>query len=189
MRKDDKKNNHLKIDDTLLNLIKDYHDIEGYEVIAFFSDLAKQMRDLEGNIANKNKVRHTVGKRYKNTWITSKVHEADKKYYDYDAYALRGFYPGTKIPFKMTGVKQKNWGLACWKVVIGNKDKSSNFNSKVLESIDELMSEAILLDEVNEDQVKQIYTHRTFRCMRPKGMPLFKKAKNVKNRTNTSKES
>ena len=176
MRKDDKQRNHLKIDDTLLNLIKDYHDIPSYEVISFFSDLSKQMRQLEGNIANKNKIRHTVGA-YKNKWITTKVKDVDKKHYDYDAYALRGFYPGTKIPFKMTGVKQHDWGLTCWKVVIGNKDKNTNFRPSTLEKLQELMSEAILLDQVNEKEVEQIYKNKTFKCMRPKGMPLFKKSK------------
>ena len=90
----------------------------------------------------------------------------------------------------MTGVKQDDWGTVCWVVAIGDKDKNTSFNKHNLELAEEIMSEMILLDNVPEESFDSVYKKKNFRCMRPKGLPLLKKAKkDVKERTNTSKES
>jgi len=179
-RRDDN-DNHLKIDDTLISLINDYHDVPTVEIICFFNDLAKQMGQLEGNIVNKNKVKRRMGvdKSGKYRWITEEATPDHARYYDYDAYAFRGYYPGSKIPFKMSGVKQGDWRVACWVVAIGDKNKTTSINRDELVELEEVMSDIILLDQVFPEDVNGVYKKKTFRCMRPKGMPLLKKAKDV----------
>lgn len=169
----EEKRNHLRIDDTLISLITDYHEVSSAEAICFFNDLATQMTKTDGNVVNKNMAKRRMGVNKQGVWrwITSGGVK-----YDYNAYAFRGFYPGTKIPFKMSGFVNV-CATACWVITIGNKNKNTCLQSHDLKKLEEIVSEAILLDDCDLDQVEKIYKNKTFRCMRPKSMPLLKKAK------------
>lgn len=168
---------HLKLDDTLINLLQDYHDISPAEAITFFHGLSLDMIENEGNVINKNKNSEKIFTRSNGTtaWRSAVVKPASAIVYDnYDAYAFRGFYPGSKIPFKLSGVKAE-FGC-CFVVSIGNKNKNQSVHPDVITKIKEAVSEAILLDA--EPVIEEhIYKSKTFRCMRPKGMPLMKKSK------------
>ena len=163
---------HLKMDKTFVDLVRDYHDVSSNDIITYFHDLMKQMVSMDGNVVNKEKASVPIGHRIKNRWKTvdSDLH------LDYDAYCLRGFYPGSKIPFKMTGVKRTDF--ACFVVKIGDKDKELKFNQKVLTELEQTVAESILLDkEVDEDK---FYKPTAFRCMTPKGMDKLEKSKDGK---------
>lgn len=182
---------HIKIDDIVLSLLNDYHNITPLEAIAFFSNLAKQSSEVEGNIVNKNK-RMVKGynRRYqKETYKTVKIVQTSAPLFPwdaeptYDAYSLRGFYPETKIPFKLSGVKQDSF--ACFVVALGNKNKVTKINMKEINSINEVVTEAILLDGKLEDISDDFYKVKNFKLQRPKGLPLLKKVKNDKKKENT----
>src|SRR5690606_22301154 len=88
-------------------------------------------------------------------------------------YVLRGFYPETNIPFKMTLCQFDSIGTARGKVIIGLKEHYTKIESDVIERYGDAASEAILLDtEVPEDK-KIEYQYRQFKAMRPKGMELY----------------
>lgn len=177
-------NNHLRIDDTLISLISDYHNVSVGEVISYFHGLVKQMAQVQGNVVNKNKAiipqgRDKHGRRTYSHKKNFKIDASGERFYDYDAYALRGYYPGSKIPFKISGIKQAEWRTACWVVAIGDKDKNSCFANKELHKLDEIVSEAVLLDELDKEAVEKIYKKKQFRCMRPEGLPLLNKGEDV----------
>lgn len=193
-----KGNVHLRVDDIILSLLSDYHGISPVEAIDYFRTLAKQMTEVDGNIVNKNRasVRTRKTKYFKNGWRTVTKQKYDKaanytsvanpfgnqrSFEDaiasYDAYSLRGFYPGSKVPFKMSGVKQKDASISCFVIKMGNKDKQTKFNVNKLSELDQIMADAVLLDEKPHNIAPDYYKVKSFRCQRPKGLPLLKKAK------------
>lgn len=163
----------IKVNDTLLNLLNDYHDISPAEAVVFFNDLSKKMIEHEGNVVNRRK--KAICNRGRNTWITVDNSEADK--YDdlYEAYAFRGFYPGTKLPFKLSAVLNKH--MCCCAVSIGNKNHGTSFSENTIKHLEQVVADSILLDKKPEEISSDVPKLKTFRCMRPKGMDLLKKGK------------
>lgn len=175
--KEEKNRIHLKLDDTLINLLQDYHDISPAEAITFFHGMAKDMMENEGNVVNSTKYSEKLFTRANGTtaWKSKAQNSPIPFTETFDAYALRGFYPNSKIPFKLSGVKA-NFGC-CFVASIGNKNKNQSVHPEGLDKLEEIVSESILLDVDPSDIEQTIYKTKTFRCMRPKGMPLLKKSK------------
>ena len=106
-------------------------------------------------------------------WQVSKTDEHNH------VWVVRGFYPETKIPFKVSIVWNKSFeGKELFtKVTLGDKTKTTRFNPTDINKYTNEMADAILLDK-NVKTLEQIpYARKTFRCMKPKGMELLKKAK------------
>lgn len=179
----------IKVDDLLLSMLKSYHDLDASEVISFFGERVNEMFESEPNITNKSKqpktlyldnvVKKTVtfGHKYKSTQtgFNIKLHQMDVG--ENKVYVLRGYYPETHIPFKMTLVKFKDYAVAHGKVKIGLKDHHTKFDETEITEYNENVSEAILLEKEVEEEKKLQYEYRKFKCMRPKGMKLYHEKK------------
>lgn len=177
----------LKVDDLLMKLLKDYHNIDASDVLSFFDERANEMFESEPNITNRSKkpVTHfvnnkteTFAHKYKNKSTSAfKKHLANIDVGKNKVYVLRGYYPETHIPFKMTLVKFHEQPTAISKVIIGLKEHHTRFNKKDISEYNNAVSEAILLStEVKEDD-KIKYEYRKFKCMKPKGMDLYHEKK------------
>jgi len=92
---------------------------------------------------------------------------------DNKVYVLRGFYPDTHIPFKMTLVQFEANLPARGKVMIGLKNHYTLIEEENINDYNEAISEAILLNGNVKDDSKVKYEYRKFKCMRPKGMELY----------------
>lgn len=184
------KDHGIKVDDVLLYLLKEYHGVTASEALSFFTDRVSEMKQLEPNITDKSRPStiqfRALDKRTVQTrWTNNNTMRRTNPYHDPRAkyYVLRGFYPDTNLPFKMVvvragtgdgyGIREQGDVLHC-KVVMGMKPHFSTFNSGEVNRYKEGVSEAILLDEPT-DNVKEVrYTYRNFKCMRPKGMELYR---------------
>lgn len=174
MKKNAESNLHIKFDDTLISLIHDYHGVSPSEILSYFGDLCRQMTNTDGNIANSEKksvkTRTKRAGKFVNEWRTEKGNAG------YDAYAFRGYYPNSKIPFKISGVKQgDDSAWACFVIAIGDKNKVSKLTNQAIEELNELVAESILLGKKPEDLSDKTYKIKPFKCMRPKGLPLLRK--------------
>ena len=94
-----------------------------------------------------------------------------------DVYVLRGFYPNTHLPFKLTLVKFSRFGEARAKVILGLKDHNTTIRTDEVEAYQEAISEAILLGNEVEEEAKIKYSYRAFKAMRPCGMQLYHEKK------------
>ena len=167
----------IKIDDTLISLINDYHSISHSEIISYFGTLCEHSLKCEANIMNDKKTL-TSGyskKQGKMLWFTRQINPCAETNH---VWVLRGFYPDTKIPFKMSIVMFKQFGstekIYSCKVLMGNKTSITPISLDIIKEYNERVAEATLLDTLED--VKDIeYKVKPFKCMRPKGMPLLKK--------------
>jgi len=171
--------NRIKVNDIFLSLLKDYHGIEASEALSFFNQSANNMLEVEPNITKASRTVCTAfDKAAKRTELmpTDFFNLTDKK-----IYVLRGFYPATSIPFKMSLVVVANPLLGSdnsfIKVSLGNKDHFSYIDSTEIDKYNNAVSESILLNQVTPNDIKIKYKYRNFKCMRPRGLPLFKKGK------------
>lgn len=181
----------LKFDDLLLSMLKGYHNLDASEVASFFGERAKEMLKCEPNITNQSRSPKTVYMERRGQGKT--VTMGHKHYYNQKGintslqkmdvgnnkvYVLRGFYPDSHIPFKMTLVQFDGIGTARGKVLIGLKDHHTKIESDVIEIYNEAAAEAILLSAEVPHEAKIDYKYRQFKCMRPKGMELYREASN-----------
>lgn len=183
MTNEEKLHVNLKIDHCMFHILQNYHNITPLEAVNYFSELADQMSEGPGNIANDETRAVRTTKRDKNTgrrvggWRTEKtIKSTFNGDTSHNAYCLRGFYPGTKLPFKMTGVKltdKNNRGHVCYVIKIGDKDQVSNFNRDRLRKIKEATAEGILLDKKPEEINDKLFKIKPYKCMRPNHMPLL----------------
>jgi len=179
----------LKVDDLLLRLLKDYHKLDASEVASFFGERAMEMLKCEPNITENSRSPKTIyvdshvgktvtlGHKYKKNQrgMTINLYKMDVA--DNKVYVLRGFYPESNIPFKMTLCQFGGLGTARGKVIIGLKEHHTRIDSDVVEVYNEAASEAILLGGDLDDNKKIDYEYRQFKCMRPKGMKLYHERK------------
>lgn len=179
----------IKVDDLLLSMLKSYHDLDASEVISFFGERANEMFESEPNVTNKSrkprtyfvdgntKKTVTFGHKYNKsqTGFNTRLQEMDVG--KNKVYVLRGYYPETHIPFKMTLVKFDGYALAHGKVKIGLKEHHTKFDETEISEYNENVSEAILLEKEVEQDKKLQYEYRKFKCMRPKGMKLYHEKK------------
>lgn len=151
---------NVRIDDTLISLISDYHGIKPIEVIATFSGYINSMLNNEGNINEYNMM-----------WKGDRLVRQKKTESDKQCYALRGYYPNTKVPFKISGVNSH--GYANFVVALGDKNRHTKFTQENLKKIEDIVAENILLDSKTDDD--NLYKQKNFKCMRPEGLPLLSK--------------
>jgi len=185
----EKNNYQIKVDDMLLYLLKEYHDIDASDALTFFSERVVDMKYLEPNVNSKSwipKINYsTMDGR------TSQGKFGHGRYGNNDTakfYVLRGFYPDSNIPFKMVAVYSTDKshevpyahspvpaGIVMHvKVMIGMRPHWSSFNSKTINKYKESVCESIMLDQPVLGSDKIDYKYRDFKCMRPKGMPLYR---------------
>ena len=161
----------IKVDDLLLRLLNDYHDVDASEVVSFFGSRAKEMLKCEPNI-NENNKRNVVA--YSHRHNKTQAADCIKQFVkENKVYVLRGFYPETHIPFKMTLVKFNDFDTARAKVIIGLKEHYSTFDEDKIKAYEDAVSEAILLSKEVDDTAKLDYKYRDFKAMRPKGIELY----------------
>lgn len=204
---EDKNRVHLKIDEVIFNLLKDYHNVTPIEAVTFFKDMAYDMLQVEGNIANRTVARVNRGRGWQTIKKENEKPEDTEKHrnihnnlfgtyrgarpsFDYDAYCLRGYYPGSNVPFKMTGLNIPGQNTKCFVIALGNTNKiPAKFNVKKISELDQAVADAILLDESPDKLLPDFHKVKSFRCQRPKGLPLLKKAANDKKKKENNKKS
>lgn len=180
MKEARKDNYSLKIDDMLLSLLNDYHKLNASEVASFFGERAEEMMKSTPNITVKSKSHMTVynatdGKTV-NIPARRHIYPTTNFASSNDVYVLRGYYPNTNIPFKMTLCRLKGeLSSGCYgKVKLGNTGHHTSFTSDFIDKYNSEVAEAILLSS-DTKEVKQIpYTYRKYKCMRPKEMSLYR---------------
>lgn len=180
----------IKVDDVLLHFLKEYHDVDASDAMSFFTDRVNEMKMCEPNITDKSRP-STIGfktlekRTVQVPWAKNRMMRKNNPYSDPQAnfYVLRGFYPETHIPFKMTvvrattqdayGIRSAGDVLHC-KVIMGMKPHFSTFNSGEVNKYKNHVAEATLLDAPVDPTTKVKYQSREFKCMRPKGMDLYR---------------
>lgn len=189
------RNYNVKIDDMLLYLLKEYHQVDASDALTFFTERVSEMKELEPNINAKSHRPHIKYANIDNRTVQAKF---GTQSYDNDDtakfYVLRGFYPNSNLPFKMVAVystdktspqtpffngKPKSGEVLHVKVMIGMKPHWTIIDSQSISKYKEDVSDAILLDQPVREENKIAYKYRGFRLMRPKGMKLYY-AKNKK---------
>lgn len=195
MKEKEKGKVHLVIDNIVIDLITDYHDLTHSQVVTYYRELISQSIESPGNIANETKCPKLLfRKKGQPIYKTVKLDEATiiaHQNYVYNPFAspdnvphnfvwvVRGYYPGSKIPFKLSVVQHREFephDYFC-KVVLGDKTKATRFNDEQINSYQEEVAEATLLDKDFKSLEQIPYNRKTFKCMRPKGIPLLKKSK------------
>lgn len=175
---------HMTIDNMLLNLITDCYKVEYADIASHFLQLATQTFHSEANIMGP--LKPPTGKTIRNR-LTGKYIQICKKVdepqpVDVSIWVVRGFYPETGIPFKMTCWQQSQTGnpfgmsgISGCKITLGafgDKTNKATINVDAIGKYTQEVAERIILDQPIEDLVKpkNIY-EQTFRCMTPKGIP------------------
>lgn len=163
----------IKVDDLLITMLKDYHEIEPSEVFSFFGARLKEASTKEINITDKSRKRDiTMRRRNGSVGHGGKMMSHSAVRFS----VLRGFYPNTKMPFKMV-IVLSNTGVEPYaKIQLGVKDEFTFADSASIDRYDIASAEHALLDKPIDDEHKVKYVFKKFKCMRPKGMLLYKKA-------------
>lgn len=184
------RNYNVKIDDMLLYLLKEYHQVDASDALTFFTERVSEMKELEPNINAKSR-RPNI--KYTNIDNRTTQGRFGTRNYDDDGtakfYVLRGFYPDSNLPFKMVvvystdktynnssfiGCKPEPGEVLHVKVMIGMRPHWSIIDSQSIDKYKEDVSEAILLDQPVREENKIKYKYRNFKCMRPRGMELYR---------------
>jgi len=180
-RKQKEVNFNLKIDDVMVSLICNYHNIHHAEVLSFFGNLVETcLKDIKPNISN-NEVALSISFNRRSKKMQYRKTKIDlSKLIEYtNIWVVRGFYPNTKVPFKLSltqrvGVTFDSEGdMSFAKVTLG-KPSLSNVSSDAIHRTNELLAESELLDIPIDDE-KIEYKVKSFRTMTPKGLKKFKK--------------
>lgn len=180
-----RRNYNVKVDDMLLHLLNEYHNIDASDATSWFCDRVEEMKDLQPNITSKSRSSNIKYDNLDKRTVQAPQHK--RAQYDpglrNNFYVLRGFYPNTSLPFKLIAVYSTLVDMVTLdrhndkplhvKVIMGMKPHHSVFNSNDINDYREAVSEAILLDQPVRQEEKIKYKYRDFRCMRPKGMELY----------------
>lgn len=208
IRKVEGQNIYLAVDNIVIDLLVDYHQLTHSQVVSYYHELIHQSIQSEGNIANDSKYpKFMFNKKGKAIWKTVTVDATEavltpaivappiqQPVYPWGigrpmytpltplhnhVWVTRGFYPGSKVPFKLSVVLNREFEDKTYfcKVVLGDKTKITRFNESEINSYQEEVTEAILLDKDIKKLDQIPYARKTFKCMRPKSVPLLKKAK------------
>lgn len=167
----------FKVDDLLVSLLNDYHKVDASEIVSFFGERAMEMLETKPNINKNSRKPQTVFMRERTTKIPNNRNNLRKMDMEDGTrvYVLRGFYPETHVPFKMTLVKDAQMPTAFGKVTIGNKEHYTKFTEIDITKYNNHVSEAILLGKEVEESEKVEYQYRDYKLMRPRGMQLYRK--------------
>lgn len=142
----------LIVDDVLVFLINQYHNKSNSEIINFFFEMSSDALNYEPNVKN----------RYK---------DQDKQ-----IRVIRGFYPGTSMPFKLSVISFPS--VTYCKVRLGGKDDAQSILDHQINEYRESAIDSMLLEDTSMASVKEIkYRPMKWKCMRLKGTPLLKKGK------------
>lgn len=171
------KNYNIKIDDLLLHLLKEYHNIDASEAILFFSDRVMETKDLPPNITEKSRRATIDYKSQDKRTVQIRSYSGGVNHPDFNAakfYVLRGFYPNTHVPFKLiTAWSGSSPKPLLVKVIMGMKPHWTTISNKELDEYKNHVAEAALLEHEIKEENKIRYKYRGFKCMRPKGMELY----------------
>lgn len=171
----ERSNYNVKVDDILLSLLRDYHNIDSSEALTFFGSRINEMFKAEPNVKNSGWFAQTAFSNRDNKTIKFKHRNLGNRSHD-KIYVLRGFYPDTHLPFKISLVVFDDYlASAAAKVIMGSKDDHVRFNGNHVQTWLDTISESALLGEEITDEHKIPYKYRNFKCMRPKGMQLYRK--------------
>lgn len=179
----EEKNKHLKIDSVIIDLITEYHDTTHSQVMDFFVQLMNETITYEPNvITDTKKPRLLFHKQGKPIYKTVRIAQPGKpdlySKNNINAWVVRGFYPETKVPFKMSVVVNKGYtNTYCTTVTFGHKNDMFRVNMNDVQKYQEECADAILLDKSIKEIEQVPYKKKVFRCMKPKGMGLLSKGK------------
>jgi hypothetical protein len=168
----------IKADDLLLSLLSTYHQVEHSDAILFFNDVVNKISELQPNIGTGKPFRTVVSfcsKTQKTKSFKYKPISNESIGVPHKPYVVRGFYPETPIPFKLTYVVWPFYSYC--KVILGNKDHHTNFEGEQIYKYEKDLVESMLLGVDLDDKNKIPYTERKFKCMSPKGFSLLRRAK------------
>ena len=172
----------LTVDNMLINILRDSHGLSFADVSSYFYQLTLQTFESEPNMIGPNRVPTgqtvqvkdgSIGGR-KRLNIIKKVKEPQKV--GVHIWVVRGFYPETGIPFKLTLWESQDQFFkhnAC-KVELGkfaNRKAKSMINISEVDRYVNEVSERTLLDQSTEDLKKpeNIYTAE-YRLLTPANM-------------------
>ena len=169
----------VMIDDMVISLLKNCYNLNYADITSYFYQLTIQALQSEPNIVGPlkpptgRKIKTGEGKIYD---ICKRVDTPQEV--ECSIWVIRGFYPETGIPYKMTvWYSDKTYGeISGSKVVMGafgNRNKFTHINSEKTRQYVEEVAEKTLLDEtVDESKKPTDYKEkkRTFRCMSPRGL-------------------
>ena len=180
--KENQKINFLQIDEMLINILGDCYKFEYADVASHFYQLALTTLTTAPNIIGPLKpptgktMVHKNGKSFK---ITKKVDVAQEV--DVSIWVVRGFYPETGVPFKMTVWHDHGnfSGTVGVKVLMGTFTDKNKYCVNIYEigKYVEEVSERIILSQSIDDVYKPDRIKRNYKCMSPKGLSLQKKKK------------
>jgi hypothetical protein len=181
----------VMIDDMVVNLLSSCYNFDYADISGHFYQLALQASQTEPNIIGPLKpptglmlTNKLTGKSFA---VTKKVDVP--KEVPMSVWCVRGFYPGTGIPFKMTMWQSheefRDLGRIHCKITMGNfgdKNKWTHVNVEEISKYIEEIAERTLLSQPIEDVKKPEYYRgeHVYKCMSPKGLPLQKKDKKTK---------
>lgn len=175
----------IQIDDMVISLLENCYNIDYADIASHFYQLSVQALQTPPNIIGPLKpptgqtfTNRMTGKTFR---VTKKVDEPQEV--DCSIWVVRGFYPETGVPFKMTlWYQDMSWGdFSGCKVVMGSfgdRNKWTHVNANEIRKYIEEVAEATILDQpINEENKPTNYKKRTYKCMSPAGLPLQKKVK------------
>jgi hypothetical protein len=176
------------IDDMVISLLEGCYALEYADITSHFYQLTVQTLQTPPNIIGP--LKPPTGKTFRDKSgrvirVTKKVEEPQEV--ECSIWVIRGFYPGTGIPYKMTvwfNSHNVYGDISGSKVVMGtysDKNKWTHVDCYQTREYVEEVAEKTLLDESVDDEKKpKDYKKRTYKCMSPKGLSLQKKVKQIK---------
>jgi hypothetical protein len=173
----------VMIDDMVISLLENCYKFDYADILSHFYQLAMQTLQTPPNIIGPLKpptgqtfVNKLTGKTFR---VTKKVSTPQEV--DCSIWVIRGFYPNTGIPFKMTvWFSDKEWGdISGAKVVMGSFPEKNKWTHvpcrQVRQYVEEVAEKTILDQPIDETKKpKRFKKKRTYRCMSPEGLELQK---------------
>lgn len=171
----------------VLNLLQECYGLEYADISSHFYQLANQALETNPNIIGPLKpptdveiTNKLTGRRF---FVTKTVEVPQEV--SHSIWVVRGFYPATAIPYKMT-IWRGNpmWdGHVGVKIIMGSysdRNKMHWIDSSKTEEYIEEVAEKTLLDEPVREDKKPVHETKVYKCMSPKGLSLQKKTKKNK---------
>lgn len=171
------------VDGMVFTLLEDCYSLGFADVSSYFYQLAIQALQTEPNIIGPNRIptgKSGFNRKSRRSFQVVKRVDTPHKV-PVSIWVVRGFYPDTGVPYKMTMWQREDWGTPVIgvKVDLGNfgNDKYEYINTSIIRNYVEEVAEKTLLDEDLSNIKKPVVKPRTYKCMRPRGLSLQKKGK------------
>jgi hypothetical protein len=185
--------NYIQIDEMVISLLESCYSLNYADISSHFYQLALQTVETLPNIVGPLKPptgKKITGRNGRTFNITKKVDVPQEV--DMSVWCIRGFYPDTGIPFKMT----------VWQY-LGDTFRGNSVNAKITmgtfsdkhkfvpvdvtaidKYVEEVAEKTILsqpIDNVEKPKRETPWRKKlNYKCMSPKGLPLQKKVKKAK---------